>query len=170
MRLYVHEARHTFMAHRCEKGVDRTIAELGAYGVEARLYEWLAYHSDPDFLTMLAPGPATITAKTARHELLFAAPQHVLPRSDSERPSARAGGSRDERNSRLDGTDDPGRPVRRSRPRAACARGGWMPSLSRGAVFTWQAVDFPGGVTYGIEIDALYAFGKDWTYLAGADG
>jgi hypothetical protein len=34
MTLYIHEARHTTMAHQC-KGRDNTMAEMGAYGVEA---------------------------------------------------------------------------------------------------------------------------------------
>jgi hypothetical protein len=35
---------------------------------------------------------------------------------------------------------------------------------ARGAVFTWQPVEFPGGVTYGIEVDAFFRFGQDWEF------
>ena len=57
--LYVHEARHADnnfgIVHDCENNTkDKTLAEMGAYGVEYNYYYWLAYHSDRDFL--LAPG------------------------------------------------------------------------------------------------------------------
>jgi hypothetical protein len=163
MRLYVHEARHTFMAHRCETGTDRTIAELGAYGVEARLYEWLAYHSDPDFLTMLAPGPGNDYREDARHNFFsLLGKMFCLDPTPTGLPPA------------LSAPADASLPVWTERMIQAARSGIPVPILltpaaddavaSQGAVFTWQGVDFPGGVTYGIEIDALYAFGKEWTY------
>lgn len=59
MGLYIHEARHADnnfgIVHDCaNKSKDKTVAEMGAYGVEYYFYYWLAYHSDRDFL--LAPG------------------------------------------------------------------------------------------------------------------
>jgi hypothetical protein len=63
--LYIHEARHTYLAHSCE-GRDRTISEMGAYGVEAHLDQLLAYRVDPDFLAMLDPGPTNDYREAAR--------------------------------------------------------------------------------------------------------
>ena len=65
MALYIHEARHTFLAHRCQ-GRDNTIAEMGAFGVEASLHQWLTYHGDPDFLTALNPGPTNDYREASR--------------------------------------------------------------------------------------------------------
>jgi hypothetical protein len=163
MRLYVNEARHTYMAHRCETGMDRTIEELGAYGVEARLYQWLAYHSDPKFLTMLAPGP-TIDYREAARQNYYALLQTgfcldptptSLPPALVEHPSAKI-------------------PIWTEAMIQASLSGIPVPELLlpaadssvplQGAVFTWQSVDFPVGVTYGIEVDALFRFGKDWEY------
>ncbi len=162
MRLYVHEARHTFMAHQCQ-GRDNTLAELGAYGVEARLYEWLAYHSDLDFLTMLAPGPGNDYREAARHEYdSLLRNMFCLDPTPSGLPPALAASSMS------------GIPVWTEKMIRAARSGVPVPVplapaaddavASRGAVFTWQAVDFPGGVTYGIEIDAQFAFGKEWTF------
>jgi hypothetical protein len=163
MALYVHEARHTYMAHQCEKGVDNRIAELGAYGVEARLYEWLAYHSDPAVLTMLAPGPTNDYREMARH--YFHSMQFnmfCLDPTPAGLPPALAAPA------------DPASPVWTERMIQAARSGIPVPGLllpeadaavpSKGAVFSWQAVDFPGGVTYGIEVDELFRFGKDWEY------
>lgn len=163
MALYVHEARHTYMAHRCEKGVDRTIAELGAYGVEARLYEWLAYHGDPAFLTMLAPGPTIDYREAARH-YFFSMQGNMFcldPTPDALPPALAA-------------PADPATPVWTERMVRAARTGIPIPGLllpeadstvpSKGAVFSWQAVDFPGGVTYGVEVDVLLRLGKDWEY------
>ncbi len=162
MRLYIHEARHTFMAHQCQ-GRDNAISELGSYGVEARLYEWLAYHSDPDFLTMLAPGPGNDYREAARHNYFsLLGNMFCLDPTPGDLPPALAEPS-------MNGT-----PVWTEKMIRAARSGIPAPVqlapaadndlASRGAVFTWQAVDFPGGVTYGIEIDALYAFGGDWTF------
>jgi hypothetical protein len=65
MGLYIHEARHADnnfgVLHDCTvqiKGanvmLDKTVAEMGAFGAEYYFYYWLAYHSDRDF--MLSPG------------------------------------------------------------------------------------------------------------------
>jgi hypothetical protein len=52
MILYVHEARHNEgLPHTCADGQsDRTIAELGAWGVQYDLLIWLAQYSLPGFL------------------------------------------------------------------------------------------------------------------------
>jgi|GEM_PF-1594174 len=162
MRLYVHEARHTFMAHQCQWR-DNTLAELGAYGVEARLYEWLAYHSDPDFLTMLSPGPANDYREAARHSYFsLLGTMFCLDPTPTGPPPALA-------ESPLKGTR-----VWTEKMIRAARSGVPIPVLlvpaadtavaAQGAVFTWEGVDFPGGVTYGIEIDALYRFGEDWEF------
>ncbi len=61
VRALVHEARHTHPAHRghgCpDRTFDRTIAEMGAYGVEWHFINWLALHSDQAFLTDLDGDP-----------------------------------------------------------------------------------------------------------------
>ena len=67
--LYVHEARHAVALHTCTKYQDKTIAELGATGVETRFYEWLAYHSDAAFLTEFAPGPTTDYREASRFKM-----------------------------------------------------------------------------------------------------
>jgi hypothetical protein len=163
MRLYVHEARHTFMAHRCETGTDRTIAELGAYGVEARLYEWLAYHADPAFLTMLAPGPTNDYREAARHNYFsLLSNMFCLDPTPSGPPLALAAPA------------DAATPVWTERMVRAARTGIPVPGFilpeadaaipSKGAVFSWQAVEFPGGVAYGIEVDVLFRLGKDWEY------
>jgi hypothetical protein len=56
MVLYVHEARHSEgSGHTCNAGIDdRTIGELGSWGVQYYLLQWLAQHSDPVFFR--APG------------------------------------------------------------------------------------------------------------------
>ncbi len=56
MVLYVHEARHNQgLPHTCSNGVDdKTIAELGAWGVQLDLLTWLAQHDRSGFLS--APG------------------------------------------------------------------------------------------------------------------
>jgi len=56
MVLFVHEARHNngipFIPHDCPDGVrDKTIAELGAWGVQYYMNLFLANHSDPAFIT-----------------------------------------------------------------------------------------------------------------------
>lgn len=57
MVLFVHEARHNEgKPHTCGDK-DNTIAELGAWGVQYYLLQWLADHSDPDFLTTSNPYP-----------------------------------------------------------------------------------------------------------------
>lgn len=163
MRLYIHEARHTYMAHRCETGTDRTIAELGAYGVEARLYEWLAYHSDPDFLTMLAPGPGNDYREAARHNYFsLLGTMFCLDPTPAGLPPALAAPA------------DSATPVWTERMVQAARSGVPIPVLlgpaadaalaAQGAVFTWEGVEFPGGITYGIEVDALYRFGEDWEF------
>ncbi len=52
MVLYVHEARHNEgFPHTCSNGQDdKTIAELGAWGVQYDLLLWLAQHGEPGFL------------------------------------------------------------------------------------------------------------------------
>jgi len=162
MRLYVHEARHTYMAHHCQ-GRDNTLAEMGAYGVEALLYEWLAYHSDAVFLTMLAPGPTIDYREAARHNYFsLQSTMFCLDPTPTGLPPALAVES-------MTGT-----PVWTEKMIQADRSGVPVPVLlspaadaevaSIGAVFTWEGVDFPGGITYGIEIDALYRFGEDWEY------
>jgi hypothetical protein len=57
MVLYVHEARHIeFGSHTCGNR-DNTIAELGAWGVQYRLLEWLARHANPAFHRPAAGDP-----------------------------------------------------------------------------------------------------------------
>jgi hypothetical protein len=162
MVLYVHEARHTYMAHRCE-GKDNTIAELGSYGVEARLFEWLAYHSDADFLTMLTPGPTIDYRESARFNFhTLQRYQFCLDPTPAGLPPA------------LSSPAPADTPVWTERMIQASRSGIPIPVLLspaadaavpvQGAVFTWQPVDFPGGVAYGIEVDALFHFGNDWEY------
>jgi hypothetical protein len=57
MILYVHEARHNEgKTHNCPNGTDdRTFAEMGAWGVQASLDEWIGQYADRAFLR--APGP-----------------------------------------------------------------------------------------------------------------
>ncbi len=162
MRLYIHEARHTYMSHHCE-GRDNTLAEMGSYGVEAKLYEWLAYHSDPDFLTTLSPGPTNDYREAARHSFfsLQGGMFCLDPTPDGPPPA-------------LAESPSAGTVVWTERMIQALQSG--IPSpiplspladaavASQGAVFTWQGVDFPGGVTYGIEVDALYRFGEGWEF------
>jgi hypothetical protein len=56
MVLFVHEARHNNgFFHNCTGGVnDRTIAELGAWGVQYHTNLFLANHSDPDVIAASA--------------------------------------------------------------------------------------------------------------------
>jgi hypothetical protein len=56
MVLFVHEARHNAgYPHTCANGQDdKTIGELGAWGIQFYLLQWLAQHSDRAFLA--APG------------------------------------------------------------------------------------------------------------------
>lgn len=51
MVLYVHEARHNEgYGHTCNAGADdKTIAEMGSWGVQYYLLQWLAQHADPVF-------------------------------------------------------------------------------------------------------------------------
>jgi hypothetical protein len=54
MALYVHEARHNEgYVHTCNCD-DNTIAEMGSWGVQYYLFQWLAQHTDPAFFR--APG------------------------------------------------------------------------------------------------------------------
>ncbi len=54
MVLYVHEARHNEgYGHTCSSN-DKTIAEMGSWGVQYYLLQWLAQHTDPVFFR--APG------------------------------------------------------------------------------------------------------------------
>ena len=160
--LYVHEARHTTMAHQCN-GRDHTIAEMGAYGVEALLDQWLAYHSDPDFLTTLDPSPTNDYREAARHN--FYAIQKTSFCADptpAGLPPA------------LTSPAFAGTPVWTERMIQASQTGIPVPALVspeadaavplKEAVFTWQSVDFSGGVKYGIEVDTLFQFGQDWKY------
>jgi hypothetical protein len=49
--LMIHEARHAEgYGHTCGTRA-RSVSELGAFGVQYWTYVWLAYHSDPAFLT-----------------------------------------------------------------------------------------------------------------------
>ena len=51
MILLVHEARHNEgYGHTCENGNDRTIAEMGSWGVVYYRNRWLADHTDPEFM------------------------------------------------------------------------------------------------------------------------
>jgi hypothetical protein len=51
MVLMIHEARHAEgYGHTCGTR-DRTVSELGAFGVQYWTYVWLASHSDPAFMT-----------------------------------------------------------------------------------------------------------------------
>jgi hypothetical protein len=160
--LFAHEARHTYMAHVCH-GLDNSIAEMGAYGVEALLHQWLAYHGEPDFLTALNPGPtndyreASRFAYDALRRNMFCAeptPEGLPP----ELPLLPAADT-------AVWTEKILRAARSGVPipvPISPAADGTAPV--QGAVFTWQSVDFPGGVTYGVEVDALFHFGKDWEY------
>ncbi len=160
--LFVHEARHTYKAHTCN-GKDNTVAEMGSYGVEYAFDQWLAFHSNPDFLASLDPGP-TDDYRLAARWIAYAMQKSVFcneptPAVLPPLPAA----------SQYRGT-----PVFTSRAAAAIRSGIPAPALlapdsgatvpARGATFTWQPVDFPGGVTYSIEIDALFRFGQDWQF------
>jgi hypothetical protein len=58
MVLMIHEARHSDgHYHTCGPARDKTIAELGSFGVQYYTYVWLAYHSDPAFMTSGSPQP-----------------------------------------------------------------------------------------------------------------
>jgi hypothetical protein len=51
MVLMIHEARHSQgFFHTCGTK-DQTLEEMGAFGVQYWTYMWLAYHSDPAFMT-----------------------------------------------------------------------------------------------------------------------
>ncbi|OGO09983.1 MAG: hypothetical protein A3K46_06285 [Chloroflexi bacterium RBG_13_60_9] len=56
MVLYVHEARHNDgYGHTCNAGTDdKTVSEMGAWGVQYYLLQWLAQHVNPWFFR--APG------------------------------------------------------------------------------------------------------------------
>ncbi len=55
MVLFVHEARHNEgYGHTCNGQDDQTIAEMGSWGVQYYLLQWLAQHTDPAFFR--APG------------------------------------------------------------------------------------------------------------------
>ncbi len=55
MVLFVHEARHNEgYEHTCNGQDDQTIAEMGSWGVQYYLLQWLAQHTDPAFFQ--APG------------------------------------------------------------------------------------------------------------------
>ncbi|MGB7539432.1 MAG: hypothetical protein WBM17_12910 [Anaerolineales bacterium] len=58
MVLFIHEARHNNgYPHTCNNGADdKTIAELGSWGVQYYILQWLAQHGDRGFLK--APGGA----------------------------------------------------------------------------------------------------------------
>jgi hypothetical protein len=160
--LLVHEARHTYMAHTCQ-GKDRTISEMGAYGVEAHLYQLLAYSVDPDFLAMLDPGPTNDYREAARFSFYtlqknqFCAEPTPAVLPPALAPAAHAGSTV--------WTEAMVEASRSGVPTPALL----SPEADAGvpadhAVFTWAPVDFPGGVTYGIEVDSLFRFGKDWEY------
>jgi hypothetical protein len=59
MVLYVHEARHNQgFPHTCANGQDdKTLAGMGAWGVQYYLLQWLAQHSDRAFLKTAGPYP-----------------------------------------------------------------------------------------------------------------
>ncbi len=58
MILMIHEARHSDgHYHTCGPAKDKTIGELGSFGVQYYTYLWLAYHSDPAFMTPGGPQP-----------------------------------------------------------------------------------------------------------------
>ena len=160
--IYVHEARHTFKAHQCS-GRDNTIAEMGALGVELSLYRWLAYHSDPDFLTSLDPGPTDDYRQAARWNA------YALEKSGfCAEPTP---GSLP---APLTVSLWAKTPVATDRMAAASRSGVPVPVLlspagdvrvdPRGRTFTWGVVDYPGGVTYSIEIDSFFSFNKDWQF------
>lgn len=162
MALYIHEARHTFSAHVCQ-GRDRTIMEMAPYGVEALLNQWLAYHSDADFLTALNPGPTNdyreasrFTYDSMRRNMFCDEPApEGLPPALAASPAAEDAVWTE----KMIRAFQSGVPVPVP---VSPAEDASVPV--RGAVFAWQSVDFPGGVTYGIEIDALFRFGKDWEF------
>ena len=46
MALFAHEARHNEgLPHTCGTFNDQTISELGAWGIEHYLFEWMAFRS-----------------------------------------------------------------------------------------------------------------------------
>ena len=53
--LYVHEARHNEIGGHTCGNQDNTVNELGAWGVQVSLLDWMAAHSDPTFLTTSDP-------------------------------------------------------------------------------------------------------------------
>ncbi|HLB64839.1 MAG TPA: hypothetical protein VJJ46_08340 [Anaerolineales bacterium] len=63
--LFVHEARHNEgYSHTCGPD-DNTMGEMGAWAVQAYLWDWLADHADPAFLTP-DEGPANRYRELAR--------------------------------------------------------------------------------------------------------
>ncbi len=57
MVLLIHEARHSEGYYHTCGTRDQTLAEMGAFGVQYWTYVWLAYHSDPAFMTPGGPQP-----------------------------------------------------------------------------------------------------------------
>jgi hypothetical protein len=60
--LFVHEARHNdSKLHTCYGGTDdKTMAEMGSWGVQYSLLYWMAYHGDPDYFSASDPYPTYI--------------------------------------------------------------------------------------------------------------
>ncbi len=72
MVLFVHEARHNEgLAHTCGSG-DQTLAELGSWGVQYYLFEWMAFHTG-QYMMFKNPdqqaGPREWLWGGAQHEL-----------------------------------------------------------------------------------------------------
>jgi hypothetical protein len=160
--LYVHEARHTYAAHTCN-GKDTSIAEMGALGVEYSFYRWLAYHSDLDFMTTLDPGPTDDYRQAARWNA-YAMEKSSFCKDPT--PGALP--------APLAISDWTSTPVVTNRTAAAMHSNIPIPVLLspagkatvpvRGGTFTWEPVDYPGEITYNIEIDAFFRFGQDWQF------
>jgi hypothetical protein len=74
--LLVHEARHNEdKPHTCDGGNDATVAEMGAWAVQAFLFQWFAQHLDQSFFATTDPWPGYYT-----EQMLFAAEQTLSGR------------------------------------------------------------------------------------------
>jgi hypothetical protein len=160
--IFIHEARHTYMAHECN-GRDTAIADMGAFGVEYSFYRWLAYHSDPEFLTSLNPGSMDDYRQAARFEA-FAMQRSSFcnePTPD-QLPPALTGSLSEETvfsTAKIESTLASNVPVP-----LLLSPGPDESVAMKSVVFTWEPVDFTDPVTYNIEVDAYFQFDKDWHF------
>ncbi len=162
MEILVHEARHTYRAHGCS-GKDFLVSDLGSYGVEYYLITWLAYHSDPHFLTSLSPGTEDDYRQAARFEAYT-----MLKNIFCNEPTPEA------LPSLLPGLTPGDVFFTTEKIERAAASGLPAPVLispapdeilNEGtAVFSWEKIASSETITYNIEVDALFQFGREWSH------